>query len=50
MCDGTIGASERHTADNYQRIAAFVWTSDQGAQTCCHDTHRIPRLLRVVGH
>lgn len=26
--DGTIAASLRHTADNYQRIAAFVQTSD----------------------
>jgi hypothetical protein len=27
--DGTIGASARHAADNYQRIAAFVKTSDR---------------------
>jgi hypothetical protein len=27
--DGTIAASARHTADNYQRIAAFVETSDR---------------------
>jgi hypothetical protein len=27
--DGTVGASMRHTADNYQRIAAFTQTSDR---------------------
>jgi hypothetical protein len=26
--DGTVAACARHTADNYQRIAAFVQTSD----------------------
>jgi hypothetical protein len=27
--DGTVAAAARHTADNYQRIAAFVQTSDR---------------------
>jgi hypothetical protein len=27
--DGTVAASARHTADNYQRIAGFVHTSDR---------------------
>jgi hypothetical protein len=27
--DGSVGASARHTADNYARIAAFVQASDQ---------------------
>jgi hypothetical protein len=51
--DGTVGASARHTADNYQRIASFVRTSDrmsgahEGAQ---HGDHRIPRFLRAIGH
>ena len=27
--DGTVGASARHTADNYERIAGFVQTSDR---------------------
>lgn len=27
--DGTLAAAARHTADNYQRIAAFVQTSDR---------------------
>lgn len=28
--DGTVAASARHTADNYQRIAAFVFTGEHG--------------------
>jgi hypothetical protein len=51
--DGTIGASARHTADNYQRIAAFVQTSDRmsGAHAPSqHGGHRIPRFLRALGH
>ena len=51
--DGTIGASARHTADNYQRIAAFVQTSDRmsGAHAPTgHGGHRIPRFLRAFGH
>jgi hypothetical protein len=51
--DGTIGAAVQHTADNYQRIAAFVQTSDRMSAThqpAGHGTHRIPRLLRALGH
>jgi hypothetical protein len=51
--DATIGAAARHTADNYQRIAAFVQTSDRMAadqQPAAHGGHRIPRFLRALGH
>jgi hypothetical protein len=51
--DGTIGAAARHTADNYQRIAEFVETSDRMStahQPAAHGGHRIPRLLRALGH
>jgi hypothetical protein len=51
--DGTVGASVRHTADNYQRIAAFVQTSDRmsGAHSPTpNGGHRIPRFLRAIGH
>src|ERR1039458_8632903 len=51
--DGTVGASAQHTADNYQRIAAFVPTSDRmsGAHgPAQHGSHRIPRFLRAIGH
>ena len=51
--DGTIAASARHTADNYQRIASFVQTSDRmsGAHQPTQDGgHRIPRFLRTLGH
>jgi hypothetical protein len=51
--DGTVGASMRHTADNYQRIAGFVQTSDRmsGAHGASqHGGHRIPRFLRAIGH
>ena len=50
--DGTVGASARHTADNYQRIAGFVQTSDRmsGAHgPARHGGHRIPRFLRAIG-
>jgi hypothetical protein len=42
--DGTVGASIRHTADNYQRITDFVQTSDRtsGAPPGQHGGHRIP--------
>jgi hypothetical protein len=51
--DGTVGASVRHTADNYQRIAAFIQPSDRMSAT--HQPgqpggHRIPRFLRAIGH
>jgi hypothetical protein len=51
--DGTVGASARHTADNYQRIAAFAQTSNRmsGAhEPTQQDGHRIPRFLRAPGH
>ena len=51
--DGTIGAAARHTADNYQRIAGFVQTSDRMSaahQPAAHGGHRIPRFLRALGH
>jgi hypothetical protein len=51
--DGTVAACARHTADNYRRIAAFVQNSDRmsGAhQPTQHETHRIPRFLRALGH
>jgi hypothetical protein len=51
--DGTVAASAQHTADNYQRIAAFVQTSDRmsgGHRPDQHSGHRIPRLLRTIGH
>jgi hypothetical protein len=51
--DGTLAASVRHTADNYQRIAAFVQTSDRmsGAhERTQNGGHRIPRFLGTLGH
>jgi hypothetical protein len=52
--DGTIGAALRHTADNYQRIADFVKTSDHDIsashQPPGQHGHRIPRFLAVLGH
>jgi hypothetical protein len=51
--DGTVAASMRHTADNYQQIAAFVQTSDRMSRA--HEPaqdggHRIPRFPRALGH
>jgi hypothetical protein len=51
--DGTIAASLRHTADNYQRIAAFVQTSDRMSDKHAMagaGAHRVPRFLRALGH
>lgn len=51
--DGTVGASARHTADNYRRIADFVHTSDRMSgeyRPAQHGGHRIPRFLRAIGH
>jgi hypothetical protein len=51
--DGTIAALLGHTADNFQRIAAFVVTSDGMSATHAppqHGGHRIPRLLRALRH
>lgn len=47
--DGTVGASARHTADNYRRIADFVRTSDR-MSAAAHGGHGIPRFLRALGH
>jgi hypothetical protein len=49
--DGTIGAAARHTADNYERIAAFVQTSDRMSaahQPASRGGHRIPKFLRAL--
>jgi hypothetical protein len=51
--DGTIGAAVRHTADNYERIAAFVETGDRMSDAhdpAAHGGHRIPRFFRALGH
>ena len=51
--DGTVAASAWHAADNYQRIAAFVQTSDRMSaahQPPQHAAHRVPRFLRALGH
>src|SRR3979411_558318 len=51
--DGTVAACARHTADNYQRIAAFVQTSDRmssGHEPTQGGGHRMPRFLRALGH
>jgi hypothetical protein len=47
--DGTIGAAARHTADNYERIANFVQSSDR-ITAAAHGGHHIPRFLRALGH
>jgi hypothetical protein len=51
--DGTIAALAAHTTDNYQRIGAFVATSDR--MSARHgreqqDRHRISGFLRALGH
>ena len=50
--DGTIAACVRHTADNYQRIAAFVQTSDRvsGAHPTQPGGQPIPRFDRPADH
>jgi hypothetical protein len=51
--DATIAANAQHTADNYQRIAEFVHTSHRmsgGQAPDPHGGHRIPPLLRALGH
>jgi hypothetical protein len=51
--DGTAAASAQHTADNYQRIATFIQTSEQmsdGHQPTQHGAHRTPRFLRALRH
>jgi hypothetical protein len=49
--DGTTGAAISHTADNYQRIAGFVETSNR--MSTAHQRgsgHQIPKFLRALGH
>jgi hypothetical protein len=49
--DGTVAACARHTADNYQRIAAFVTTSDRKSDEPSEPGgHRRPRFARSLGH
>jgi hypothetical protein len=51
--DGTLGAAARHTADNYERIAAFAQAPDHRSNVqrpAQHDGHRTPRLPRRIGH
>jgi hypothetical protein len=51
--DGTIAASARHAADNYQRIAEFLETSDRMSgphEPTQHGVRGIPRFLRAFGH
>jgi hypothetical protein len=51
--DGTVAAAAWHSANNYQRIAAFIQTSDQMSsahKAIQHGTHRTPRILQVLGH
>lgn len=51
--DGTIATAAQHTADNYQRIADFVQTSDQmtGAEEPNGRAgHSVPRFLKALGH
>jgi hypothetical protein len=51
--DGTVAACAQHTADNYQRIAAFVKTSDQTSgshQPGERGGHSPPPMLRGLRH
>ena len=51
--DGTVAANARHTADNYQRIAAFLSETDRTPlerEAGRGRAHRIPRALRILGH
>ena len=51
--DGTVAANARHTADNYQRIAAFLSETDRTPlerEPGRGRAHRIPRALRILGH
>jgi hypothetical protein len=51
--DGTVAASARHTADNYQRIAAFVNEPDgisAAHDSTQHPAHEISRALRILRH
>jgi hypothetical protein len=51
--DGTVAASARHTADNYERIAAFLRASQRASAAHAPPErvgHRFPRFLRSRGH
>ena len=51
--DGTVAANARHTADNYQRIAAFLGETDRipaEREPGQGRPHRVPRALRILGH
>jgi hypothetical protein len=51
--DGTFAAALHHVADNYERIASFVKTSEQmsrGHATPGAGRHGVPRFLRAFGH
>jgi hypothetical protein len=53
MGDGTVAACASHTADRYQRIAAFLQATGkmQGARAKAgQGRHRIPRFLLTRGH
>jgi hypothetical protein len=50
--DGTVGAMAAHTADNYQRIAAFIIGSDRmaaGHASTQQGAHHMPHFLRRFG-
>ena len=49
--DGTIGAVTAHTAENFQRIATSLTTSQDAVNRDANaGGHRIPGLLRRLGH
>jgi hypothetical protein len=50
--DGSVGAIVQHTAGNYARIAEFVQTGANMTRDRSepHGEHRIPSLLRRLGH
>ena len=51
--DGTVAASARHSAENYQRIAAFLTTSQRTSVVHAPPEpggHRFPRALRSSSH
>jgi len=51
--DGTVAANAGHTADNYERIAAFLTSSRHasgGHTPPDHGGHHIPRFVRSRGH
>jgi hypothetical protein len=50
--DGTVAANARHTADNFQRIAAFLSETDRmpaDGKPNGGRAHRMPRALRILG-